>query len=183
MIFSAPPTDFTNLRVVHSRLANNSEMLRGGLASTKSARRSGCWLRTKVSAGSFPRLKSIPRMARFIAASRQVVGFGFLAVDRDIADLAAAFAFGTGKLTKEIFIHLTEQVAGALPGGAKADGGDHIHQFAQLAIGELNAGTAFVKNAFELGVFCLDQGQGIVYALAKPRLETSSIYYLTWCKI
>ena len=37
-------------------------------------------------------------------------------------ELAASLAFGTGELTEKIFIHLAEQVAGALAGCAKADG-------------------------------------------------------------
>ena len=77
-------------------------------------------------------------------------------------ELAAAFAFGAGELAEKIFIHLSEQVAGTLSGSPKADGGDHIHQFAQFAIGKLNAGIAFVEDPFELGVFSFNQGQGIV---------------------
>ena len=40
----------------------------------KSARRSGCWSSWNESAHSAPRLASMPRMARFIFANRQVVG-------------------------------------------------------------------------------------------------------------
>ena len=54
--------------------SHHSLMLNGGLAITKSARRSGCWSLVKVLAGSLPKLKSMPRMAMFIAARRQVVG-------------------------------------------------------------------------------------------------------------
>ena len=60
--------------VAFSLPSHHSLMLKGGLAMTKSARRSGCWSLVKVLAGSLPKLKSMPRMAMFIAASRQVVG-------------------------------------------------------------------------------------------------------------
>src|SRR5690554_3832349 len=53
---------------------HQSFMLKGGLAITKSARRSGCWSFRKVSAFFLPKLKSMPRMAMFMAARRQVVG-------------------------------------------------------------------------------------------------------------
>jgi hypothetical protein len=81
-------------------------------------------------------------------------------------ELAAPLPFGAGKLTKEIFVHLAQQIAGALPGDTKADGGDHVHQLTQLAIGQLHAGIAFVEDAFELGILCLNQGQGIINPLA-----------------
>jgi len=44
------------------------------------------------------------------------------------------------------------------------------HQFAQLAVRQLGAAIAFVQNAFQLWVFGLDGGQGIVDALADIRL-------------
>src|SRR6267378_5824503 len=50
-----------------------SLMLKGGLARMKSALRSGCKSARKLSALRGPRLASMPRMARFIRASFQVV--------------------------------------------------------------------------------------------------------------
>ncbi len=49
---------------------------------------------------------------------------------------------------------------------AKADGGHQIDQLAELAVGQLGAGVAFVEDAFELGVFGFDVAQGFVDALA-----------------
>jgi hypothetical protein len=48
-------------------------MLNGGFAITKSARRSGCRSRWKVSPCCLPSLASMPRIAMFIRAMRQVV--------------------------------------------------------------------------------------------------------------
>ena len=58
-----------------SRSPPQSLMLNGGLARMKSAFRSGCRSSWKVSACCGPRLASMPRIARFILARRQVVGF------------------------------------------------------------------------------------------------------------
>ena len=56
-------------------LAPQSLMLNGGLARAKSARKS-LWISLwNVSASCDPKLASIPRSARFIFASFQVVGF------------------------------------------------------------------------------------------------------------
>ncbi|OQB97343.1 MAG: hypothetical protein BWX86_00399 [Verrucomicrobia bacterium ADurb.Bin122] len=67
-------TPYTQRGSPSSRPSHHSLMLKGGLAITKSARRSGCWSLRKESAGCLPKLKSMPRMAMFIAARRQVVG-------------------------------------------------------------------------------------------------------------
>ena len=85
-------------------------------------------------------------------------------------ELPAALAFGAGELAEEILVDLPQQIAGVVfgrvAGLAKADFGDQIDQFAQLAIGQLHAGVAFVEDAFELGVFGFDQRQRIVDAFA-----------------
>jgi hypothetical protein len=49
---------------------------------------------------------------------------------------------------------------------AKADGGDQIHQLAELAVGQLGAAVALVEDALELGVLLLDHRQRFVDALA-----------------
>ena len=56
-------------------LAPQSLMLNGGLATAKSARKSLWRSLWNVSASCDPKLASIPRSARFIFASFQVVGF------------------------------------------------------------------------------------------------------------
>ncbi|MNG26260.1 hypothetical protein D3C84_1112280 [compost metagenome] len=49
-------------------------------------------------------------------------------------ELPALLAFGAGELAEEVFVDLAEQVAGLVGVAAKADGGDQIHQLAELAV-------------------------------------------------
>ena len=85
-------------------------------------------------------------------------------------ELPAPLAFGAGKHTEEIFVHLTQDVAGLRWVVTKADGGNQVDQLAQLAVWQLGAGKAFVEDAFELGVIQLDHGQRVVNALANVGL-------------
>ena len=85
-------------------------------------------------------------------------------------ELPTFLAFGTGKLSQKVFIHLAQNIACCAGIAAKTDGGNHIDQFAQLTVGQLGAAIALVQNPFELGVFCFDGGQGVVDALTDIRL-------------
>lgn len=81
-------------------------------------------------------------------------------------ELAALLAFGAGELAEEIFVDLAQHVARLAGILAEANGGNQIHQLAQLAIRQLGARVALVQNALELGVFALDFGQGVIHLFA-----------------
>src|SRR5437899_11328095 len=78
-----------NCQRASSSLRNQSESLKGGLARTKSARRSGWRSRRKVSACSSPRSASMPRMGKVHHGEAARGGVALLTVDADVAELAA----------------------------------------------------------------------------------------------
>ena len=86
-------------------------------------------------------------------------------------ELPAPLAFGAGKHAQEIFVHLAQDVASLRWVVTKADGGDQVDQLAQLAVGQLGAGKAFVEDAFEFGVVGFDQAQRVVDAFANVGLR------------
>src|SRR5213080_3809171 len=108
-----------NCQRASSSLRNQSESLKGGLARTKSARRSGWRSRRKVSACSSPRSASMPRMARFIMARG---GVALLTVDTDVAELAA--------VGFDEFFRLYEHAAGTAAGIVNAAfvGSEHLDE-------------------------------------------------------
>ena len=85
-------------------------------------------------------------------------------------ELATPFPFRAGKSTQKILVDPAQCVAGLMFGGAKANGTDEVHQFAQAALVEGRAGVTFGQDAFQLGVFPLDLGHGLIDALADVRL-------------
>src|SRR5207249_11398206 len=78
-----------NCQRASSSLRNESESLKGGLARTKSARRSGWRSRRKVSACSSPRSASIPADCEIHHGQAARGGVALLTVDADVAELAA----------------------------------------------------------------------------------------------
>ncbi|MCY1296253.1 hypothetical protein D9M70_456280 [compost metagenome] len=97
-------------------------------------------------------------------------------------ELPALFAFGAGELAEEVFVDLAEQVAGLAGVVTETDGGDQIHQLAELAVRQLGAGIALVEDVFQLGVFRLDGGQGLVDALADIHLLGGGANRLPACR-
>ena len=81
-------------------------------------------------------------------------------------ELTTALALGAGEHAQKVFVDLAQHVTGLGRAGTKADGRHQVHQFAQLAVGQLGTGIAFVQDALELGVLALDQRQRLVDALA-----------------
>ena len=59
---------------------------------------------------------------------------------------------------------------------AEANGTDEVHQFPQTALIQGRASVAFGQDVFQVGVFPLDLGHGIVDALADVRLFGGGLY-------
>ena len=98
-------------------------------------------------------------------------------------ELPAALALGAGEHSKEVFIDLTQHVPRFAGIVTKADGGHQIDQLAELAVGQLGARITLVQDALELGVFGLDDGKCVVYALADVALFGGGAQALPACSL
>ncbi len=81
-------------------------------------------------------------------------------------ELATILALGAGELGKEVFVHATQDVLGAVFAVAQADGADEVDEFAQAVLVEAGAGVLFGQDALEARVVALDGDHGVVHHLA-----------------
>ena len=93
-------------------------------------------------------------------------------------ELTAALTFRAGEHAQKVFIDAAQGISGLMFGGAKSDGADEVHQFAQTALVEGRAGIAFGQDVFQMRVFPLNIGHGLVNALADVRLFGGSLHHM-----